>query len=71
MRGKVNIDKFEMVNSVVQSTDTMAALSYNVHIYFDEMVWKENCTEIYRLEDHDKWKIIHCHFSPTKPSIIQ
>lgn len=68
MRGKIKMDKFEMMNPVVQSTDTMAVLSYVLYSYLGETIYKENCTEVYRLEDNE-WKIIHCHFSPTKPSI--
>lgn len=69
MRGKVKMDKFEMINPVVQSTDTMAVLTYNIHSYLGDTIWKENCTAVYRLEENNEWKIIHCHFSPTKPSI--
>ena len=69
MRGKAKIDQFEMINPVVQSTDTMAVLTYNLHIRLGDMLWKENCTEVYRLEDNAEWKIIHCHISPTKPSL--
>ncbi|GAB3424027.1 YybH family protein [Niabella aquatica] len=69
MRGKVKIETFEMINPTVQSTDTMAVLTYNLHMYSGEMLWKENCTEVYRMEDDNEWKIIHSHFSPTKPSI--
>lgn len=67
MRGKIKTDKFEMINPVVQSTETMAVLTYILHSYFGETLWKENVTEVYRLEDN-RWKIIHGHFSPTKPS---
>ena len=70
MRGKAKIDQFEMINPVVQSTDTMAVLTYNLHIRLGDMIWKENCTEVYRLEDNNEWKIIHCHISPTKPSLL-
>ena len=70
MRGKAKIDQFEMINPVVQSTDTMAVLTYNLHIRLGDMLWKENCTEVYRLEDNNEWKIIHCHISPTKPSLL-
>ena len=70
MRGKAKIDQFEMINPVVQSTDTMAVLTYNLHIRLGDMLWKENCTEVYRLEDNAEWKIIHCHISPTKPSLL-
>ena len=69
MRGKIKIDKFEMINPVVQLAGSMAVLTYNLHMYSGEMLWKENCTEVYRLEDNNEWKIIHSHFSPTKPSI--
>lgn len=69
MRGKVKMDKFEMINPVVQSTSTMAVLTYNLHSYFGETLWKENCTEVYRFEENNEWKIIHSHWSLTKPSI--
>jgi len=66
LRGKVKMDRFEMINPVVQATDTMAVLTYNLDSYSGETLWKENCTEVYRLEENNKWKIIPCHFSPTK-----
>jgi len=69
MRGKVKMDKFEIINPVVQSTDTMAVLTYNLHSYSGETLWKENITEVYRLEENNEWKIIHSHWSLTKPSI--
>lgn len=68
MRGKIKMDKFEMINPIVQSTDTMAVLSYVLHSYSGENIWKENCTEVYKLEENNEWKIIHCHFSPNKIS---
>ncbi|HPT22870.1 MAG TPA: nuclear transport factor 2 family protein [Bacteroidales bacterium] len=69
MRGKVKMDKFEIINPVVQSTDKMAVLTYNLHSYSGETLWEENCTEVYRLEEDDRWKIIHSHWSLTKPTI--
>lgn len=71
IRGKIKADNFEMVNPVVQFIDSMAVLSYNLNINSGEEVWKENCTEVYRLEKDGEWKIIHSHFSPTKPSANQ
>lgn len=68
MRGKVKMDKFEIINPVVQHTDTMAVLTYNLHSCSGETLWEENCTEVYRLEDNNEWKIIHSHWSMTKPS---
>ncbi len=68
MRGKMKIERFEMLNPVVQSTGNMAVLSYNLHMYSGQTIWKENCTEVYRRDDNNGWQIIHCHFSPTQPS---
>lgn len=68
MRGKVKMDRFKIVNPVVQSTDTMAVLTYNLQSYSGETLWKENCTEVYRLEEDGKWKIIHSHWSLTNPT---
>ena len=67
MRGKVKMDGFEMINPDVQSTDKMVVLTYNLHSISGENVWKENCTEVYRLEENKEWKIIHSHWSLTKP----
>ena len=69
MRGKVKMDRFEIINPVVQSTDTMAVLTYNLESYLGKTLWKENCTEVYRLEANNGWKIIHSHWSLTKTSV--
>lgn len=69
MRGKVHVERYEMLNPVVQASGTMAVLTYNLHMYSGEMLWQENCTEVYRLEADNEWKIIHSHFSPTKPAM--
>jgi ketosteroid isomerase-like protein len=69
MRGTVKMDKFEIINPVVQSTGTMAVLTYNLQTNSGDTLWKENCTEVYRLEDNNVWKIIHSHWSMTKPAI--
>ena len=68
MRGKIKMDNFEIVNPRVQVADSMAVLTYNLHSYAGKSVWKENCTEVYRLEENNKWKIIHSHWSLTKPA---
>ena len=69
MRGSVKMDKFDIINPVVQQAGMMAVLTYNLHTSTGETVWKENCTEVYRLEENNEWKIIHSHWSLTKPSI--
>lgn len=69
MRGTVKMDKFEILNPVVQHAGTMAVLTYNLHTSSGETVWKENCTEVYRLEGNNEWKIIHSHWSMTMHSV--
>ncbi len=69
MRGSVKMEKFEIINPVVQHTGTMAVLTYNLHTNSGETIWKENCTEVYRLEENNEWKIIHSHWSLTKPPV--
>ena len=69
MRGKVKMDKFEIINPVVQLSGSMAVLTYNLESWMGETLWKENCTEVYRLENNNEWKIVHSHWSFTKPQI--
>ena len=66
MRGKVLVDKYEMIEPVVQATDEMAVLTYNLISYTGETVYKWNCTEVYKLVANE-WKIIHNHWSLIKP----
>ncbi|RIJ47411.1 DUF4440 domain-containing protein [Maribellus luteus] len=70
MRGKVKMDKFEIIDPVVQASDTMAVLTYNLRSYSGETLWKENCTEVYRLEENKEWKIIHSHWSVTQAAVV-
>ncbi len=69
MRGKVKMDEFIIIDPVVQESETMAVLTYNLESYSGETLWKENCTEVYRLEENNTWKIIHSHWSFTKPTM--
>jgi len=50
----------------VQGNDSMAVLTYNLNSYSDG---KWNCTEVYCLENDGKWRIIHNHWSFTKPNL--
>ncbi len=69
MRGKVQIENFEIINPEIQATDKMAVLTYNLHMHSGDTIWKENCTEVYKLEEDNNWRIVHCHFSTTNPSL--
>ncbi len=69
LKGGIKVDRYEMINPVVQHTGNVAVLSYNLLSYAGENLWKWNCTEVYTLDDNHNWKIIHSHWSFIKPNI--
>jgi hypothetical protein len=65
IRGKVSIERYELLNPLVQYIGNAAILTFNYVSYGgaeDEYRW--NCTEVY---EHlaDGWKIIQTHWSYT------
>ncbi|MDR2914543.1 MAG: nuclear transport factor 2 family protein [Tannerella sp.] len=68
VRGKVAVDRYEMLDPVVELSESMAVLSYNLVSYSGKDVWRWNCTEVYQLNSDHQWKIIHNHWSLTPPS---
>jgi hypothetical protein len=68
IKGKVKVDKYDMINPNVQAVKNMAVLTYNLVSVSGDSIQKWNCTEVYRV-DHKKWKIIQTHWSLTKPEI--
>ncbi|MDX9880935.1 MAG: DUF4440 domain-containing protein [Prolixibacteraceae bacterium] len=68
-KGQIKVDRYEMVNPLVQATNEMAVLTYNLHSFVGDKVYKWNCTEVFRLETDGEWKIIHTHWSLTKPAL--
>jgi len=67
IRGKIYVDKYEMLNPKVQAVKDMAILTYNLISVKGQETWRWNCTEVYKLESDGKWRIIHSHWSLTKP----
>lgn len=67
LRGASRIIKYEIIDPVVNGSQKMAVLSYNLISHTDENVYKWNCTEVYRLQEDNKWKIVHNHWSLIKP----
>ena len=67
VRGAIHVESYEMIDPVVQIDGRMAVLSYNLvsHSGNDTMRW--NCTEVYRQQPDEQWKIIHNHWSLTEP----
>ena len=67
VRGKIKIDRYEMINPVVQCSPEVAVLTYNYVAEREGQVFRMNCTEVYRLNPSGEWKIIHTHWSFVQP----
>ena len=52
---------------VVQVTQNIAVLTFNLDSYLYDKVIKWNCTEVYRRNPDNQWKIIQTHWSYVKP----
>lgn len=66
IRGKIHIDRFELLNPIVTHVGDLAVLTFNYVSYGgseDRFPW--NCTEVYRRTD-GAWCIIQTHWSFTK-----
>jgi ketosteroid isomerase-like protein len=63
IKGQINVSKYEMLNPKVTATNDMAVLTFNLHSYKNDKVYKWNCTEVYRLEPNGQWKIVQTHWS--------
>lgn len=68
-RGKIHVDKYEMLYPNVQAGKDMAVLTYNLVCIVGERTDRWDCTIVYRLESDGRWKIIHAHRSLTKPNL--
>lgn len=65
IRGKVSIDRFELLNPLVQQAGDAVVLTFNfVSFGGDEEEYRWNCTEVYRRLGED-WQIIQTHWSYT------
>jgi len=67
LRGKVRAEKFDMLNTRVQATETMAVLSFNLISIEGGIPYRWNCTEVFSPNAEGQWKLIHSHWSETKP----
>jgi ketosteroid isomerase-like protein len=75
LRGKIHIDRFDMLNPKVQRHGDIAVLTYNVVNYQKQpdgterqMPRRWNSTAVF-LHIDGKWRTIHSHFSYTKPDV--
>ena len=69
IKGLAKAKRYEFFNEDVQASDDMAVLTYQLFAYDenDNVIVKWNCTEVFRLDAQGEWKIIHSHWSFTKP----
>ena len=68
LRGKIQIDRSELIGPKLQIVGDAAVLSYNFVSYGSEREMRWNCTEVYR-HSRRQWRIIHSHWSFTRPSL--
>ena len=74
LRGKIHIDRFEVLNPNVQRHGDIAVLTYNIVNYqrqpdgTERSTVRWNSTAVFQRID-GRWKTIHSHFSYTKPEL--
>jgi ketosteroid isomerase-like protein len=66
IRGKIHVDRYDLLNPKVQLCGEAAVLTYNFVGYAEGKAHGWNCTEVYR-RTPDGWRIIQTHWSLTKP----
>ena len=64
IRGKIRIDRYELLNPHVQGDGNLAVLTFNYVSWGSEGESRWNCTEVYR-HDPGGWRIIQTHWSYT------
>ena len=67
INGTFRIDRYEMIDPVVQTDGEMAVLSYNLITHSDGDSTQWNVTQVYRQQPDKQWKVIHGHFSNVRP----
>lgn len=67
--GQVQVDDYKMLNPKVDLSGSIAVLSFNLESLSKGIWYKWNCTEVYQMQEDNSWKIIHSHWSFTKPEL--
>ena len=65
IRGKIFMERYELLNPQVQVVGDAAVLTFNFVSHGSEGQMRWNCTEVYR-RDAGAWKIIQTHWSFTQ-----
>jgi ketosteroid isomerase-like protein len=64
--GKIHVDRFELLNPVVQQAGDLAVLTFNYVSYTNNVPDYWNCIEVYRRSGSGKWELIQTHWSYTE-----
>lgn len=64
-RGKIRIDRYELLNPRVQALGDAAVLTFNYVSFGGERQSRWNCTEVY-VRRPEGWRIIQTHWSFTQ-----
>ena len=66
LRGKVHIDRFELLAPRVEASHGLAVLSFNFFSYSGAATQRWHCTEVYRHTEVG-WRILQTHWSISQP----
>ena len=66
IRGKIHVDRYDVIDPDVQVCGTTAVLTYNYVAYVQGQAHRWNCTEVY-CRRGDRWWITNTHWSVTQP----
>ncbi len=66
IRGRVRIERFELLAPRIESTGEMAVLSFQFVSHDGDGRHSWNCTEVYR-RIAGRWRIVQTHWSLVKP----
>jgi ketosteroid isomerase-like protein len=70
LRGKIKIDRDEIIDPRVQVIGDAAILTFQFVSQGSEGAARWNCTEVYRRAS-ETWQIVHTHWSFTKPPLAK
>ena len=68
IRGKIRVDRYELIDPKVQVDGNVAVLTFNYVSRGSEGEMRWNTTEVYRRKARG-WRIIHTHWSLTQPKL--
>jgi ketosteroid isomerase-like protein len=68
LRGKIRMDRFEIVDPRVQVVGDVAILTFRFQSFSAEGSMHWNATEVYQ-RDESGWRIIHTHWSFHQPRL--